>query len=226
MLTCAEGCLDCPGRLRKFRRRQTGGMDLSPRRVIGSAPVSLRWVESLGGPLVAVPVSALAEWAGAVGSEDDDAAGDDYERACGVDGLVGVLGVGPDGAQALVLADEPARSCYLPERRLFLRWLGADSDADLLAAAEGVLTDPAVVWDECGLWETDGDAVLIDSVSSGAELDVEYVNGGLPEQEPVRIGAGRWRVRAVHVSGEFVGLDLFSCCSKGERGPPACRRVR
>lgn len=44
-----------------------------------------------------------------------------------VNDLVGVTAVGEDGAQALVLADEPVTSCYLPEHRAFLRWLAADS---------------------------------------------------------------------------------------------------
>ncbi|MFI8793579.1 hypothetical protein [Streptomyces sp. NPDC055105] len=41
----------------------------------------------------------------------------------------------------------------------------------------------------------------MDSVTDGAELNVEYPNGGgLPEQAPVPIPPGRWTVRAVHAS--------------------------
>ncbi|MFE2626344.1 Imm21 family immunity protein [Streptomyces sp. NPDC059374] len=79
----------------------------------------------MGGPLIVVPVSALAAWRGCTESGvmvGDATAPDDYDRACAVDDLAGVIAVGENGAQALVLADEPATSCYLPERRAFLRW--------------------------------------------------------------------------------------------------------
>ncbi|WP_079026085.1 Imm21 family immunity protein [Streptomyces yangpuensis] len=40
------------------------------------------------------------------------------------------------------MADEPAATCYLPEHRVFLRRLAADSEAGVQAAAEAVLADP------------------------------------------------------------------------------------
>jgi hypothetical protein len=162
------------------------------------------WVESMGGPLIAVPVSALTRWHGC--AESGSAAGsgdvlDDYDRACEVDGLGGVIAVGEDGDQGLVLADEPALSCYLPDHQAFIRWLGAESEVDLIAAAQAVLADPASVWEECGVWTTDGPAVLMDSATAGAELRSEYPNGGgLPDQAPVSILPGSWTIRAVYAS--------------------------
>ncbi|MFB9577574.1 Imm21 family immunity protein [Streptomyces yanii] len=178
-----------------------------------SAEPSLTWVESMGGPLIAVPVSALDGWHGCTESGmvigDGDVA-DDYDRACEVDGLAGVIAVGEEGARGLVLADQPATTCYLPEHHAFVRWLGAGSEADLIAAAKVVLADPTIQWEECGVWETNGAVVLMDSVTAGAELDVEYPNGGgLPEQASVPIPPGRWTVRAVHASPNddaWVGL--------------------
>jgi hypothetical protein len=126
---------------------------------------------------------------------------DGYDRACEVEGLAGVIAVGEEGAQGLVLADEPASTCYLPEHQAFVRWLGANCETDLIAAAEAVLADPTTAWEECGVWETDGPAVLMDSVTAGSELDIEYPAGGdLPEQAPVPVGPGRWAVRAVYAS--------------------------
>jgi hypothetical protein len=169
-----------------------------------SADPSLTWVESMGGPLIAVPVSVLNGWRGCTESGmviGDGDVTDDYDRACEVDDLAGVIAVGAEGMRGLVLADEPATTCYLPEHQAFVRWLGADSEADLIAAAKTVLTDPTTQWEGCGVWETDGPAVLMDSVTDGAELDVEYPNGGgLPEQASVPIPPGRWTVRAVHAS--------------------------
>lgn len=82
---------------------------------------------------------------------------------------------------------EPATSCYLPERRAFLRWLAADSEAGLKAAAEAVLAHPATEWEECGTWASDGPAVLMDSAEAGSELDIEYPGGGMPDQAPVSL---------------------------------------
>ncbi|MGW6614397.1 Imm21 family immunity protein [Streptomyces erythrochromogenes] len=186
---------------------------MNPSPPAAASPTPTAWVDSMGGPLVAVPVSALASWNGCTGSgapAGDATVDDDYDRACAVvDRLAGVIAVGGAGAQALVLADEPATTCYLPEHRAFLRWLAADSEDGLKAAAEAVLADPATQWEECGTWVSDGPAVLMDSGEAGAELDVEYPYGGMPAQAPVSLPAGRWRVRAVHTEADeenWVGL--------------------
>ncbi|MFI6302727.1 Imm21 family immunity protein [Amycolatopsis thailandensis] len=160
------------------------------------------WVESLGGPLIVVPVSALSRWKGSIEGGDDD-----YDRACAVNALAGTLPVGE--ATGLVLGDEPATTCYLPEHRAFLRWLAADSEGDLLAEAERLLADPATPWEDCGLWETDGPAVLMDSVTAGEELGVEYPAGGKPEQAYAEIEKGRFVVLAIHTRGEAAWVGLI-----------------
>ncbi|MFD9791385.1 Imm21 family immunity protein [Streptomyces sp. NPDC059070] len=161
-------------------------------------------MESLGGPLIVVPVSVMAQWGGC--SEnwgEEPGSEEDYDRACAVEDWAGLLDVGSTGAQALVLADEPAASRYLPEQRMFVRWLAADSEDELLAAAQAVLADAEAAWEDVGVWETDGPAALMASTTAGAELNEEYLDGGRPEQAPVALPAGRWRVRAVHTMGEF-----------------------
>lgn len=92
--------------------------------------------------------------------------------------------------QGLVLADEPAKTCYLPKYQTFVRWLGAYSEAGLIDAAKIVLSDPAAGWDECGTWGTDGPAVLMDSVTAGNELHVAYPDEGMPEHAPIPIPPG------------------------------------
>ncbi|MFD4904203.1 Imm21 family immunity protein [Kitasatospora purpeofusca] len=175
--------------------------------------LALIWVESMGGPLIVVPVSALQYWGGC--TEDgmiigDNDQSDDYDRACGVEGLAEVIGLrGCSHVSALVLGDEPATTCYLPEQRAFVRWLAADSDAELLAAAETALNDPATPWEECGLWETDGPAVLMDSAEAGKDLGVLYPDGrGEPDQAPVHLPAGRWRVRAFQKTGDSPWISV------------------
>jgi hypothetical protein len=171
------------------------------------------WVGSMGGPLLVLPVSALSEWggstpAGMLAGTGDDV--DDYDRACELDGLAGVIAVGEKGRQGLVLADEAAPTCYLPEHQTFVRWLGAYSEADLIDAAKNLLDDPTVDWEECGTWETDGPAILMDSVTAGSELNGAYPDdGSMPEQARISTSPGRWRVRAVHAradEGTSVGL--------------------
>jgi hypothetical protein len=126
----------------------------------------------MGGPLIAIPASALAAWHGC--AEDgivlsDADTPDDYDRACDVEDLAGVIEVGADGAQALVLADEPATRCFLAEQRVFLRRPGAGSEADLVAAVETALADATTGWEVGGTWVTDGPAVLMDSAVAGAD---------------------------------------------------------
>jgi hypothetical protein len=147
---------------------------------------------------------------------------DDYDRACAVDGLAGTITVG-EGTQALVLGDEPATTCYIPESRVFLRRLAADSESELKAAAEAVLADPATQWEECGTWTTDGAAVLMDSAEAGTDLTVGYPDGGLPSQAAVPLAAGRWRVRAVHTmadEGGWVGLVQLLAVADQDVVPP------
>ncbi|MET7622814.1 immunity 21 family protein [Streptomyces sp. NPDC005408] len=187
-------------------------MSVSSSTAADASHTSPVWVESMGGPLIVIPVSALAAWRGCTETgvmAGDATTPDDYDRACAVDDLAGVIAVGENGAQALVLADEPATSCYLPEHRAFLRWLAADSEAELKAAARAVLADPATQWEECGTWVSDGPATLMDSAETGSELDIEYPGDGMPAQASVPLPASRWRVRATHTKADeenWVGL--------------------
>jgi hypothetical protein len=87
---------------------------------------TLRFLDTEGGPFVALPERALAKWTGVSDEDDED---DDYERACSNRGFV--LGE----HEGLVL-DSPDATAVLPtdEGVVFLRWLGADRAVDLLAA--------------------------------------------------------------------------------------------
>ncbi|WP_406841635.1 Imm21 family immunity protein (plasmid) [Streptomyces sp. AHU1] len=74
----------------------------------------------MGRPLIVVPLSLLAAWRGCTESgvmAGDATAADDYDRACAVDDLTGVITVGKDGMQALVLADESATAAICPNAK-------------------------------------------------------------------------------------------------------------
>ncbi|MFB7027504.1 MULTISPECIES: Imm21 family immunity protein [unclassified Streptomyces] len=171
------------------------------------------WVDSMGGPLVVVPVSGLREWGGCMGEwvlVGEGTVVDDYDRACAVRDYAGVI-----EKNVLVLGGEPATTRYLSERRAFVRWIGADSEEELVAAAEALLDDPRTPWEEYGVWETDGAAVLMDSAEAGADLGTPYPGGAeMPQQADVDISAGRWRV-GVHHSTEgaaLVGVVRLLAC--------------
>ncbi|MFD7697422.1 immunity 21 family protein [Streptomyces sp. NPDC059374] len=146
-------------------------------------PGTLEWIESGGGPLIAVPETVLPFWAGA----DGDETASDYDRACEVDAPVGLLPVG-DGA-ALVLGDEPASTAYLPDHGVFVRWCAADSEAALLAGIPSALA--TADWGREVHWKVPGPVVLFDSAWPGRETErTEHLRVGLTP--------GAYAVRAAH----------------------------
>ncbi|MFE2585280.1 Imm21 family immunity protein [Streptomyces sp. NPDC059378] len=125
----------------------------------------------------------------------------------------------PPSTHILLVPGWPAAtrssSCFLPEKLLFARWLAADSEAELFAAAEAVMADPDTAWDDGGLWVTDGPAVLMDSAESGADLGMGYPGGGRPDQALVALPVGRWRVHAVHGTDEFPRVGMVQLVAEG-----------
>ncbi|MEV5177504.1 Imm21 family immunity protein [Streptomyces flaveolus] len=94
------------------------------------------------------------------------------------------------------------------------RWAAADSDTELLAA-EAVLSDPATPWKECGVWETDGPAVLMDSAEAGKDLGVPYPDGrGQPDEAPRPVPVGSCRGRRT----------MGTPCVPQDRSPPLGRQ--
>lgn len=143
------------------------------------------WVESGGGPLIAIPEAVLAFWTGA----DGDEIASDYDRACDVEGAVGLLPVGD--SRALVLGDEPAPTAYLPGHRVFVRWYAADSEHELLAGVEEALHVAA--WEPEVEWHVPGPVVLFDAAWPGGAA-------GRTEHLRAALDAGRYGVSAAFVS--------------------------
>ncbi|MEI5526951.1 immunity 21 family protein [Streptomyces brasiliscabiei] len=150
-----------------------------------AVPDVVRWVESSGGPLIALPEAVLPFWAGADGDETSS----DYDRACDVDGHIGLLPVGD--TRALVLGHEPASTAYLPEHGTFVRWYAADTEAELLAAVPAALD--TAVWEPEVEWRVPGPVVLFDAAWPGSAFrDTDHIR--------VELRPGRYGVRAAHVS--------------------------
>ncbi|GAX53986.1 Imm21 family immunity protein [Streptomyces olivochromogenes] len=147
-------------------------------------PGAIDWIESGGGPLIVIPEESLSAWRGADGEDWKD-----YDRACAVDGHVGLIAVGQ--SHALVLGFDPASTAFLPNPGAFVRWIAADSEEELLDSVEGALA--SVVWEETVTWDVPGPVVLLDSACPG---------GGVHEDERLRVemAAGRYRVQAAEVT--------------------------
>ncbi|MFD5518952.1 immunity 21 family protein [Streptomyces sp. NPDC127066] len=159
-------------------------------------PGAVQWVESGGGPLIAIPETVLPFWAGA----DGDDMSCDYDRACDVEGFIGLLPVGD--TRALVLGDEPASTTYLPEHGTFVRWRAARSEDELLAAVPTALE--RAEWDpeEEAEWTVPGPVVLFEAVWSGTSSESR-------DRLRVVLEPGRYGVRAAFVEprpGTRVGL--------------------
>ncbi|MGW1363739.1 immunity 21 family protein [Streptomyces chartreusis] len=147
-------------------------------------PGTVEWIESGGGPLIAVPETVLPFWAGA----DGDETASDYDRACEVDGFVGLLPVGDSAA--LVFGDEPASTSYLPDQGTFVRWCAADSEAELLARVPAALA--IADWGHEVRWKVPGTVVLFDSAWPGRDTE-------RTEHLRVALEPGAYAVRAAQV---------------------------
>ena len=146
-------------------------------------PGVLEWVESGGGPLIAVPEAVLPFWSGADGEEMDT----DYDRACEVDGHVGLLPVGDSAA--LVFGEEPVSTSFLPEHATFVRWSAAHSEDELLAGVPAALD--SAVWGSEVHWRVPGPVLLSDSAWPGGDAD-------RTEHLRVPLAAGSYSVRAAY----------------------------
>jgi hypothetical protein len=147
-------------------------------------PGAVEWVESGGGPLIAVPETVLPFWAGA----DGDETASDYDRACDVEGYVGLLPVGDSAA--LVFGDEPASTSYLPDHATFVRWCAADSEDEVLAGVPAALDTAA--WEREVHWKVPGAVVLFDAAWPGNDSTrTDHLRVALPP--------GEYTVRAAHV---------------------------
>ncbi|MFD4031992.1 Imm21 family immunity protein [Streptomyces sp. NPDC058637] len=143
--------------------------------------MSLTWLETGGGPFIVVPSDALSHWSGTEG---------DYDRACAVMKLVGVLEL-PDGGEALVLGDEPLSTTYLPAHRVLVRWCHAESEegvADIILAGL-----PTAEWDEGPVMRTTGKLIMFDAAYFGTEV------GTLTDCTVLELGAGRFRVDSASI---------------------------
>lgn len=157
---------------------------------------AVEWVESGGGPLIAVPEAVLPFWAGA----DGDELSTDYDRACEVDGRIGFVPVGD--TTALVLGDEPASTAFLTEHDTFVRWCAADSEDELLASIPAALA--AAEWEADRAWDIPGRAPST-RPGRARRRTVPIICGWSWRRGGTRCGRRMWS------RGRRRGWGLYSC---------------
>lgn len=169
-----------------------------------------RWISTDGGPLLFLPAAKLRAWHGSyILGEDGDfvietTAGrfafrtdydfenprSDYERACGINGLVGPLTV--DDTTSLVLNDHPLETTWRPllDGGLFARVFTVEPDADV--EAELATLGGHHSYSDEGITLSGGHYVLMDALDHGEK----------PERVPVPIVLkdGLYRVSTADVS--------------------------
>lgn len=148
---------------------------------------ALHFIETEGGPLLALPAKALATWKGIGDGKMDGKS--DYERACVNRGFI--LGKN----EGLVL-QEPESTALVTTKEgvVFVRWVGADKAVDLLAALPH-----AKKWKrEKKALEVAGPLVLFDATLEGKKL-------GKRQRLDVPLKKGRYDIEWTEVDGVVEG---------------------
>jgi hypothetical protein len=126
----------------------------------------MKWVESLGGPLILLPTEKMVNWFGDAGPRNSQVS--HYGLACSVKDYCGTIQIG--GAQAFVVADEPLPTTWVKTGKggQLVRWIAAETEAELLETAGTIKKDEYL--DSVIEYEsTVGPHSLFDSVYSGSE---------------------------------------------------------
>ncbi|MFO0599543.1 MAG: Imm21 family immunity protein [Myxococcaceae bacterium] len=134
------------------------------------AAKALRFVGTEGGPVMAIPVSALESWKGVFDANGEALYGKgptDYDRACDVKGPILKHG----GVEVLVLDQESTAFFKASDEvSYFLRWIGADHGSHVLQA---VLSAGPKAWKFTGKTFTvagEGGLAVIDSAEFGRDV--------------------------------------------------------
>lgn len=138
---------------------------------------NLKWIYSNGGPLIFLAQNLLAYWYGIDSAGRDhntwnpNDSASDYNRACGVQDVVGFLDVA--SGHALILGDEPLSTAWWPISEntdgIFVRWIAANNDIEILQSLQALALYlfPAP---EFFMEINDKTSYLFDSAVSGIEI--------------------------------------------------------
>jgi len=145
-----------------------------------------QWIYSGGGPLILLDQLWLNEWQGHDLDQYERGQETDYDRACNIEGYLGLLPVGAE--YGLVLNDEPmSTTWWLTETTgniMLVRWVYAEN----AVAVTGAMKEPiAVTWIATGIvfTATAGQVILFDSAYAGEKIE---------ESLPIPLTAGSYMV--------------------------------
>ena len=100
----------------------------------------IKWISSDGGPYVLASISSASNWLGQYGScikvGRDDAT--DYDRACQITDHVGIVSGNPHD---VLIISEPDQLAWVSDDcggGMIVKWIGAESDEQVLSGLEGV----------------------------------------------------------------------------------------
>jgi hypothetical protein len=167
----------------------------------------LHWVHTAGGPHLVLPEAHAPAWEGfatpsggrvvqATFRCNPGSPATDYDRACSVQGWLGVIPVGK--GQALVLSGDDTQAAYYRTRRgqhYLLRWLYAPSETELLDCFHDV-QDRLAVEQEVELRHPGGKLLLMDSV--------DVPGNHLTPPSVFVLPRGRYRVLTSHAETDEV----------------------
>jgi hypothetical protein len=145
----------------------------------------LNWIESAGGPLILLPLPDLLLWEGIRPPsggrtveanfrwKDKNDPATDYDRACDIRDLLGIVHMGQ--VEALVLGDEPLATAWLPDKGrsggVVVRWRYAESDQSVASRQAEILAqeaaEPAVT-----LHVPSSPLLMFDSAVAGSDLEM------------------------------------------------------
>lgn len=134
----------------------------------------LKWISSTGGPLIIMGKESSTVWLGdAIGSQEETKT--HYQLACDIEGLWGLLKV--EGNTAIVLADEPSLTTWIPDKDnlggIIVRWIYADSEEEVLKHLTSI---PKSAWNNEGEINIDSEELYVfDSVEPLQEAMEENV---------------------------------------------------
>lgn len=144
-----------------------------------------KWIQSDGGPLICIPMSAAHLWFGTDGTSFESAGGlSDYERACAIDGYLGLIQV--RDRVALVLGDMPMATSILQSRLseiYIVRLMYMDDQEDVIDyILEHQEKFERNEQKEIVNFESDGSGIIIfDSAYLSSECEIESISYPLTE---------------------------------------------
>ncbi len=177
------------------------------------APV---WVASEGGPLILMPQAALMAWCGCEPARDGrvitarsrwngpDSPATDYDRACDVDGQVGILDVG--GHTGLVLADQPLATTWVthPRGGALVRIVSAAIERKRLIER---MPRGAALDDDAIEWQPEPGEVISEE-HSWSLFDAAYPGWERDFSAAVRLAPGRYQLASARLTTRAYTLWL------------------